>query len=376
IKLQGTKKKGCLAMMHLKWVQLYPDFEIALQSHWGFVRTKEAKGEALRKLESALAHDQTQVRSCRRIYVSVSDMASHTEHDFDEVLAFGQTMDRNVALRIEYLVQEGITSVQEVKTCVHYYVHDVLFAGKDKPNDSCRAFFPTNADVRNHIQAALKKDRFSSLEQTNAQVLIEKYKTEQPDSTFFYRPYQTRNEKDSDDDIDDVQQLLEKECQDTLLFCYQSKFMRDIMAKYGGYAACMDATNKTTDYALPLFLVVVKTPCGYVTVGVFIVQFETQTCISEALSVLRKWCPNFQPQYWMVDYCHAEINALHETFPESKVVLCDFHREQAWDRWMRKKENCVQEKEVVLHLLRKIANSTSEEELQQSIEDLQSSAVW
>ncbi|CAN7948659.1 unnamed protein product [Ixodes hexagonus] len=180
-------------------------------------------------------------------------MASHTEHDFDEVLAFGQTMDRNVALRIEYLVQEGITSVQEVKTCVHYYVHDVLFAGKDKPNDSCRAFFPTNADVRNHIQAALKKDRFSSLDQTNAQVLIEKYKTEQPDSTFFYRPYQTRNEKDSDDDIDDVQQLLEKECQDTLLFCYQSKFMRDIMAKYGGYVACMDATKKTTDYALPLF---------------------------------------------------------------------------------------------------------------------------
>ncbi|CAN8002882.1 unnamed protein product, partial [Ixodes hexagonus] len=192
----------------------------------------------------------------------------------------------------------------------------------------------------------------------------------------FYRPYQTRNEKDGDDDIDDVQQLLEKECQDTLLFCYQSKFMRDIMAKYGGYVACMDATNKTTDYALLLSLVVVKTPCGYVTVGVFIVQFETQTCISEALSVLRKWCPNFQPQYWMADYCHAEINALHETFPESKVVLCDFHREQAWDRWMRKEENCVQAKEVLLHLLRKIANSTSEEELQQSNEDLQSSAVW
>ncbi|KAG0423473.1 hypothetical protein HPB47_000754 [Ixodes persulcatus] len=112
--------------------------------------------------------------------------------------------------------------------------------------------------------------------------------------------------------------LLEKECQDTLLFCYQSKFMRDIMAKYGGYVACMDATNKATGYALSLFLAVVKTPCGYVTVGVFIVQFETQTCISEARPVLRKWCPNFQPQYWMVDYSHAEINALHETFPESK----------------------------------------------------------
>lgn len=180
--------------------------------------------------------------------------------------------------------------------------------------------------------------------------MIDKYKTEQPDSTFFYQPYQTRFEKDSDDYIDDVQQLLEEECHDTLLFCYQSKFMRDIMAKYKGYVACMDATYKTTNYALPLFLVVVKTPCGYVTVGIFIVQFETQTCISEAPSVLRKWCPNFQPQYWMVNYCHAEINALHENFPENKRVLFDFLRERPWDRWMRKKKNCVQEKDVVLHL--------------------------
>lgn len=43
----------------------------------------------------------------------------------------------------------------------------------------------------------------------------------------------------------------------------------------------------------------------------------------------------------MVDYCNVKINALHETFPESKVVLCNFHKGQAWDKWMRKKENCV-----------------------------------
>lgn len=82
-------------------------------------------------------------------------------------------------------------------------------------------------------------------------------------------------------------------------------------------------------------------PCGYATISIFIVQFETQTCISEAPSVLRKWCPNFQLRYWMVDYCNVKINALHETYPESKVVLCNFHKGQAWDKWMRKKENCV-----------------------------------
>lgn len=35
-----------------------------------------------------------------------------------------------------------------------------------------------------------------------------------------------------------------------------------------------------------------------------------------------------------------------------------------------------EEKEVVLHLLSKIANSTSKEELQENIADLQSSAAW
>ena len=26
--LQGTKKKGCEATMHLKWIELYPDFQV------------------------------------------------------------------------------------------------------------------------------------------------------------------------------------------------------------------------------------------------------------------------------------------------------------------------------------------------------------
>lgn len=160
-------------------------FQLKLESHWGIGKTREAKGEALRRLESALGHGPSQVRSSQRIYISVSDMEFHTEHDFGDVLAFCQTMDKSVSLRIEDLVREGITSVQKVRKCVHYHVHDVPFAGKGKPNDSCRTFFPTNADVRNLIQAALTKDRFSLLDQVNAQALVENYKAEQQDSTFF-----------------------------------------------------------------------------------------------------------------------------------------------------------------------------------------------
>lgn len=119
----------------------------------------------------------------------------------------------------------------------------------------------------------------------------------------------------------------------------QTAFMKMAMEKYSGDVVCLDATNKTTDYSLPLFFLVVKTPTGYKIVGVFIVQFETSECISAALKIFRSWCPSFNPEYWMINYSQAEMNAINSTFPRGKIALCDFHREQAWDRWLRKKEN-------------------------------------
>lgn len=144
-----------------------------------------------------------------------------------------------------------------------------------------------------------------------------------------------------------------------------------MIAKYGKSVSCFDATNKTS-YALPLFLIVVKTSHGYLIVGVFVAQFETRTCISEALKMFRKWNPNFSPEYWMVDYSHAEINVLNECFPESKVVLCDFHREQAWDRWLKRTDSSVQSREAILTCSR-IANSSTEKEMERHVSDLKSS---
>ncbi|CAH3157919.1 unnamed protein product [Porites lobata] len=58
----------------------------------------------------------------------------------------------------------------------------------------------------------------------------------------------------------------------------------------------------------------------------------------------------------MTDFCKEEIHAVEETFPGCSVYLCDFHREQAWDRWMVKKENDVSDKkEKVLCRLRRVA---------------------
>ena len=50
------------------------------------------------------------------------------------------------------------------------------------------------------------------------------------------------------------------------------------------------------------------------------------------MNLLLGWNPLAMPKYGMVDYDVAEIAALEAVFPDIKVYLCDFYREQSWSR--------------------------------------------
>ena len=41
----------------------------------------------------------------------------------------------------------------------------------------------------------------------------------------------------------------------------------------------------------------------------------------------------------MTNYSETEIAALKTTFPGTTVYLCDFYREQAWERWIRERKH-------------------------------------
>ncbi|XP_075750797.1 uncharacterized protein LOC142817628 [Rhipicephalus microplus] len=381
VKLQSTKKKGCTATMHIKKVEVFPDFEIAVQ---GCTKNRITmlKSAALTNLSQQLNGDNPP-RSEMRLYVTITKMSCHTEHDFGNFMKYGQTVDHSIIERINDLVQEGITSVHEVKTCLRYYVQDVLFNGKEKPDLDCRAFYPTSKDIRNHIQESLRQGRCSNLDQENVAMLVSALEREEPTSKVLFRPYCYTSEAkttipEADDDQINVEETLAKQCDRTLLFCYQSRFMAELLKQYGNNVTCLDATNKTTDYSLPLFFLVVKTPTNYMVAGVFVVQYETSACISEALSVFKSWDPEYLPKYFMVDFCQAEISAISEVFPQSEVMLCNFHREQAWERWVKKKENDVppDQKDALLGLFRKIANSSSREEFDEAYKCLKNSVFW
>ncbi|XP_077491460.1 uncharacterized protein LOC144102061 isoform X2 [Amblyomma americanum] len=315
------------------------------------------------------------VASGTRIYVAIADSISHDNHGFDDAKGVSQRIDVDVAKQIETLVRGGITSVSDVKKRLCHFVHDVLFATKEKPDSSCKAFFPDNSIITSHIQSALRKDRFSSNGQENADNLVKRIKAEQPESSVFYRPCVAS--KDSSSNMpNNTKESIAGECEDTLLFCFQSKFMKNICAKYGTSVVCLDAAHRTGDCALSLFILVVKTPFGYTAAGVFIVQFETTSCIAEALNVFREWSPDLSPEKWMVDCSQVEMDAICQAFPGSKMFICDFHRIQAWQRWICRKENGVSYPEDALFLMESVASASNHDELEKALAALICSEHW
>ena len=60
-----------------------------------------------------------------------------------------------------------------------------------------------------------------------------------------------------------------------------------------------------------------------------------------------------------------------------QVLKCDFHREQAWERWLSATKNGARMiKEVMLRKFRRIARARSEGELKNALNDLRNCDYW
>ena len=104
--------------------------------------------------------------------------------------------------------------------------------------------------------------------------------------------------------------------------------MKYLYQKYAPYLVLLDATYKTTKYALPLFFAVVKTNLNFQVVGVLVFQEETKDMIKKGLQIIHGWNSTVIPTFGMVDFDEKEINALEELFGDIEVFICNFHREQ------------------------------------------------
>ena len=85
-----------------------------------------------------------------------------------------------------------------------------------------------------------------------------------------------------------------------------------------------------------------------------------------------------ETKYFMVDYSMAEINAIESEFPDVAVYICDFHREQAWQRWVKAGKNglTVGEQKMFLELMQAIARARSETSYKKAVESLRKSTLY
>ena len=116
-----------------------------------------------------------------------------------------------------------------------------------------------------------------------------------------------------------------------MMFVYQSKEMKNMYKRYENQMILLDATYKTTKYALPLFFVVIQTNVNFQVCCVIGLQEESNEMITKALKIFKEWNPMVSPKYAFVNFDEREIISLEIVFERVNVFLCDFHKEQAWN---------------------------------------------
>ena len=238
-------------------------------------------------------------------------------------------MDQRVAQKIQYLVGNGILSVNEMRRHLREYLANDLFCGQELPPTYNRRYFPTKKDIHNHMYRTMVQNRFSKCDQTNVSAKVSVWQRQHPQDLFYFRPYAARqgqaesdiavpvdcaNVKD-DNYYDEEVKLTSNTCKQSLLFLHQTTWQRRLLKKYGDNICLLDATYRTTRYSLPLFFLAVKTNVDYQVVGSFIIQHETTEAIAEALQTLKQWNESWKPQFFMTDLSEQEINAVEEIFP-------------------------------------------------------------
>jgi len=105
-----------------------------------------------------------------------------------------------------------------------------------------------------------------------------------------------------------------EDSQHELLFVHQTAWQRELIKKYGNEICLLDATYKTSRYALPLFFICVKTNVDYCVVGSFVIQRETKSAIAEALEKIKGWNQTWTPHFFMTDFSDPEIKAIEDVF--------------------------------------------------------------
>ena len=387
ISLQGTRKIGCTAGIHIREYILYPEYKVVnvgFQSNW---QLRKAKESILNDLKEDLLHGKS-VKRVAKYFVSLpTEEAHHKTHMTGGMHALAQRIHPKVISKIRELVEAGIYEVPAVKRALKLYVTSL----PKPPNTDDRAYYPLNSDLSNHIYKAKLLFQLSKLDQESLALKVDEWKASNKHINILFRPYKRRHiEKQC---CQEEKCVCDNDCnstldyEQTLLWIHQEPWQQELMINYGNLITLIDATYKTTRYELPLFFLSAKTNVGYSPIAQFVIHHERMEDIAKALQIIKDWNPAWSPKFFMSDYSEVEMMAAERVFPNTKLYLCDFHREQSWERWIKNHQNEVkrEDQDSLLELLRSCAWAPPSDptlglpidaNYQRAVKDLQDSHMW
>ena len=218
--------------------------------------------------------------------VSLPLEEAHDAHLISKEGGFCQRIKKEVKEKIVSFVSSGITSTPVVKKLLKHYVQEELdHPDGVQPSQFDRAFFPRNRVITNHIHKALVQGRYAALDLQNLERKMQQWQSDDPNVKIHFRKCVESTENLSSE-IEDSQESLDEKSKNTFLFVHQTRDQQLLLKRYGDLVL-MDATYKTSKYALPLFMLAVPTNVKYLPVAEFVVESESIDNIREALEVIK-----------------------------------------------------------------------------------------
>ena len=127
-----------------------------------------------------------------------------------------------------------------------------------------------------------------------------------------------------------------EDVKNNLLFIHVTVAQKLLLQCYNNLVL-MDTTYHTCRLMLPLFFLAMKTNVNYSPITSFIVQNEDAKSISKALSRIKQYISldGIDIKNFMINCSPMEMQSIREIFPNCRLYLCHFHRNQCWGRWFR-----------------------------------------
>ncbi|KAL5016261.1 hypothetical protein ScPMuIL_005850 [Solemya velum] len=252
---------------------------------------------------------------------------------FPEYKIIGEPTQRKKRTLSEKLKQE-FSQQTEKELLIHLYIaaesdhkNHLLgeMAGFNQPIES---YLSNKRVSENHIYHAVVGSNLRSAheDQMILRKMVESLKQSNPKNKYLFRP--------ASSDGEDVT---------SMLLVLQTNFQQRLLERYGEITL-MDATT------------------------------DTKNSVQEALEVIKQWNSSWKPKHFMCDFDVKEIGAIESTFKDTTVLLCDFHRDRAWQRWLNSSD--IPNKSDIVKQLREIASAETEEAYHLLVETMKKSTSY